>query len=139
MPKAQREAMAAKLPAIATVEGRALSPFNMCLVAAQFPAATLVGGFRQWRKAGRIVRKGEHGMSLWVPFRAKAEGADDAEQGGDVRFGMGTVFDVSQTEPVDMPLDPKGYAARVEQLEAEGLTRSDAQAAADVEFSQKAA
>ena len=30
-------------------------------------------------------------------------------------------------------LDPPGYEARVRQLEAEGLTRSDAQGAADVE------
>ncbi len=103
MPKAQREAIAAKLPAIATVEGRMLSPFNMCLVAAQFPAATVVGGFRQWLKAGRVVRKGEHGMCLWVPFMAKRGDAgaeqDQAEQAGEVKFGMGTVFDVSQTEP----------------------------------------
>ncbi len=36
----------------------------------------------------------------------------------------------------DCPLDPPGYAARVRELEAEGLTTSDAQAAADVEFGQ---
>jgi len=33
-------------------------------------------------------------------------------------------------------VEPSGYAARVESLEAEGLTRSDAQGVADVEFSQ---
>ena len=92
---ADRAALAAKLPVIMTIEGRALSPFNMCLIAAQFSGATIVGGFRQWKRAGRAVRKGEHGLSLWCPFRAKADGVD-AE--GDVRFGMGTVFDVSQTE-----------------------------------------
>jgi hypothetical protein len=34
----------------------------------------------------------------------------------------------------DMPLDPPGYAARVAELEAEGMTTSDAQSVADVEF-----
>ncbi len=32
------------------------------------------------------------------------------------------------------PLDPPGYAARVRELEDEGLTTSDAQGVADVEF-----
>lgn len=34
----------------------------------------------------------------------------------------------------DQPLDPPGYAYRVLQLEAEGLTRSDAQGVADMEL-----
>jgi len=32
------------------------------------------------------------------------------------------------------PLDPIGYAERVRELEAEGMTRSDAQGVADVEL-----
>lgn len=32
------------------------------------------------------------------------------------------------------PLDPPGYAARVAELEAEGLCTSDAQAVADAEY-----
>lgn len=32
------------------------------------------------------------------------------------------------------PADPRGYAERVRELEAEGLCTSDAQGAADVEF-----
>jgi hypothetical protein len=35
------------------------------------------------------------------------------------------------------PLDPPGYAKRVRELEAEGLTTSDAQGVADVEFSDR--
>ncbi len=100
MPAEQRAALAAKLPAIATVEGRMLSPFNMCLIAAQCPSATIVGGFRQWIKAGRVVRKGEAGLSLWCPAGSR-KAADDGEEvaGADgVRFIMGCVFDVSQTE-----------------------------------------
>lgn len=33
-----------------------------------------------------------------------------------------------------MSLDPPGYAERVAELEAEGMTTSDAQAIADIEF-----
>jgi hypothetical protein len=36
----------------------------------------------------------------------------------------------------DAPLDPPGYAKRVQELEAEGLSTSDAQGVADVEFGQ---
>lgn len=35
------------------------------------------------------------------------------------------------------PLDPYGYAQRVRTLEGEGLTTSDAQGVADVEFSRR--
>lgn len=38
----------------------------------------------------------------------------------------------------DAPLDPPGYAARVAALEAEGLTRSDAQGVADAEYMHRA-
>lgn len=138
MPEADRQAIARKLPGIATVEGRALSTINTLLIAAQCPTATLVGGFKQWKKAGRSVRKGEHGLSLWCPFRAKdGEAVADQDEGGKVRFGMGIVFDVSQTQPIDKPLDAPGYEARVEELERSGLNRSDAQGVADAEFRQK--
>jgi antirestriction protein ArdC len=101
MPEADRKAFAAKCPVIATIEGHALSPVNTCLIAMQSPGATIVGGFRQWLKAGRVVRKGEHGLSLWIPKTPKK---DDAAQPGEssssdeIHFLMGTVFDVSQTE-----------------------------------------
>lgn len=99
MSESDRAALAASLPAIATCEGRALSIHNQCLIAVQFPSATLVGGFRQWRKQGRSVRKGEHGLMIWVPI---AKGESATETSGEFAdekpgFIMGTVFDVSQT------------------------------------------
>jgi len=102
LPAAKRAEIAAKLPAIATIEGRTLSTVNMCLVAAQFPTATIVGGFRQWLKAGRAVRKGEHGISLWVPAGTRKADGEQAETvtGDKVRFLAGVVFDVSQTEEI---------------------------------------
>lgn len=35
---------------------------------------------------------------------------------------------------IRFPIDPPGYAERVRELEEEGLTTSDAQGVADVEF-----
>ncbi len=67
----------------------------------------MVGGFRQWKDKGRSVRKGEHGLMIWVPT-GKGEKAEDgapvpaAEAGAEKEkragFIMGTVFDVTQTD-----------------------------------------
>lgn len=98
----EREAMAARMGTVATVEGRALSLHNALLVYMQRPDATIVGGFRQWLAAGRSVRKGEHGVMIWAPGgeRAAHEDADDVidEATSGPRFVMITVFDVAQTE-----------------------------------------
>jgi len=64
MTDAQRSELAAKVVGIVTVEGRSLSPHNVCMIAMQKPDAVLVGGFRQWLKAGRCVKKGEKGFLL---------------------------------------------------------------------------
>ena len=94
---AERATLASKC-AIVTVEGHPLSPFNTCLIAAQCPAATIVGGFKQWLRAGRCVRKGEHGLAIWVPTVKKDADTDNAE----TRFVMGTVFDCSQTDALEV-------------------------------------
>jgi hypothetical protein len=101
MSPTDREALAAQSP-IVTIEGRALSPFNMCLVAMQLPAATVVGGFRQWLKAGRAVMKGQHGASIWVPCGAKSAPDESGETSTEKTFfTAGTVFDVSQTSEIE--------------------------------------
>lgn len=43
-------------------------------------------------------------------------------------------LDRAYDDAADAPLDPPGYAARVRELEREGLTTSDAQGVADMEF-----
>jgi hypothetical protein len=102
-------ALVMKVGAIVTCEGRALSPFNSCLVLTQLPTACMVGGFRQWKDKGRSVRKGEHGLMIWIPTGKgekgeqaapprEGEGIDDAPKRAG--FIMGTVFDMSQTEPI---------------------------------------
>lgn len=100
MTDSQRSELAARVVGIATIEGRALSLHNMCMVAMQNPTATIVGGFRQWLNAGRAVRKGEHGMCIWIPCWSGKDDSGDVEGSPD-RFILATVFDVSQTEAVE--------------------------------------
>lgn len=99
MSDTERAAMAARMPVV-TVEGRTLSVFNCCLVSTQCPSATVVGGFKQWLAAGRAVRKGEHGYSIWVPCGKKGDG--EQAEGEKPFFMLGTVFDVSQTQEIEM-------------------------------------
>ena len=105
MPEADRIALANKM-AITTCEGHTLSVCNQMLVAMQCRHATLVGGFRQWKKQGRTVKKGEHGLMIWVPFVYGEKNGDDTpqpseidgkEEKTEVRFLVGTVFDIGQT------------------------------------------
>ena len=100
MSKEERDAIAARF-GVVTIEGRVLSPFNACMIWNQNPAASVVGGFRQWLKAGRAVCKGQHGMSIWVPCikRGNADAAPDTPD--ETFFVLGTVFDVSQTQEVE--------------------------------------
>jgi antirestriction factor ArdC-like protein/uncharacterized protein DUF6782 len=79
---------------------------NCLLIGMQCPDATHVAGYQTWRQLGRQVRKGEKGIRIMVPyvFRKSAEptaGADADQEEADnsyVRFGVGHIFDISQTE-----------------------------------------
>lgn len=100
----ERRAFSERVGCMPTCEGRILSVHNTCLVLMQNPGASLVGGFRQWLAAGRVVRKGEHGLSIWIPCGAPKPVAGerpalDDESDDRTFFVMGTVFDVSQTAP----------------------------------------
>lgn len=100
--EADRAAIAARSN-VATIDGRALSTHNTCLVISQRPTATIVGGFRQWIAAGRAVRRGERGISIWVPCapsRAKQNPTDGSPPDTDTYFVPGVVFDVSQTDEI---------------------------------------
>jgi hypothetical protein len=104
----QRAELVSRVGAIVTVEGRPLSVHNSCLILTQFPTASVVAGFAQWKNAGRSVKKGEHGLAIWVPtgrgstaeptaadVAGAAEGEGEQKRPG---FVMGTVFDITQTE-----------------------------------------
>lgn len=83
-------------------EGRELSPFNQCLLVHQNSSVSIVGGFQQWKKLGRSVKKGERALAIWVPCGKQAEGANEAAADPDTEndrfFILGSVFDITQTE-----------------------------------------
>lgn len=109
MTEEQRAELAARA-GIRTIEGRPLSVFNCCMVWNQDEGASVVGGFRQWLNAGRCVRKGARGLAIWIPIGKDAEESAPAVEGekpGGVRFCLGTVFDIAQTEPTDGPREPE--------------------------------
>jgi len=115
MSEEQRNQIAEKY-GIVTVEGHLLTPHNQCFLVAQLALLdasrsgselnfTVVGGFRQWRKAGRSVRKGEHGFLIFVPSKQKEETENQIDNfiadDEDVKFYTATVFDISQTELIN--------------------------------------
>lgn len=78
---------------------------NTILITMQRPDATLVNSYDRWKAVGRQVNKGEKGIKIFFPiFPKKTE-----LQGEDVapaRFGIGNVFDVSQTSGEPLPERP---------------------------------
>jgi len=74
---------------------------NCLLIGAQLPEASYVAGYQAWRELGRFVRKGEHGIRILVPYvfrKAASDDVDGTEVEAYVRFGVGHVFDISQTD-----------------------------------------
>ena len=111
----ERQAILDRVGAVVTCEGRALSPINSCLLISQLENVSMVGGFQQWIRSGRAVRKGERGLALWVPVAGKSPEAGPSaaafttegpnvlvsgEPGERPNFIMGTVFDISQTDEI---------------------------------------
>lgn len=104
---------------IATIEGRTLSLHNTLMVYIQCngQAPSIVGGYQQWRKAGRQVSKGQHGYTILFPA-----GNKDKETGDIIdatRFFAGTIFDIAQTEVIEdarvtTAPAPKGDTARAD-------------------------
>jgi antirestriction protein ArdC len=56
--------------------------------------------FKAWEELGRVVKKGEHGVSVltWVPVTKKIEGAEDVEFATPRKT---TVFHISQTIEIE--------------------------------------
>lgn len=96
---------------------------NVVLILSQFPEAGQVAGIRTWNKFGRTVKKGEHGIEILVPCtytRTEQRNKIDPDTQNQVldengqpvreqaaiqhlRFKVGHVFDISQTEGREMP------------------------------------
>lgn len=113
MTEEQRAQFAEKIGMIVTCEGHTLTPNNTILLAYQADNVTIVGGFQQWKKQGRQVRKGEKSMGIWIPSKPKTENANSnaapawmenaTPESGENKpsfFIFGSVFDISQTEPI---------------------------------------
>src|SRR5215213_7600873 len=86
---------------------------NVLLILSQKPDATRVAGYQTWKQLGRQVRRGERGLRIIVPLRgriavspAENEASDEEQSRGErtiVRFGTGSVFDISQTDGDPLP------------------------------------
>lgn len=103
MSKSEREFIASKYPLI-TPEGHALSAYNVAFLFMQSGREdlTIVGGFRQFERSGRLVNKGEHAVGyIYVPMVGKEKEAQSSEDPSPVRFRLVPVFDVSQTSAAD--------------------------------------
>lgn len=88
---------------------------NVMLILHQMPEATQVAGFQTWKKIGRSVNKGEHGIRIFAPCPYKKVVTD--EQGNEAEklinfFKVVTIFDLSQTdgEPLPMPVNELGQS-----------------------------
>ena len=97
----ERQAFAARMPII-TCEGHPLSLFNQCYLLIQQSNGTIltiVGGFRQWKKAARTVVSGAKSIGyIYVPMgNGKRE---DEEEDREVNFRLVPVFDIAQTEEI---------------------------------------
>lgn len=84
---------------------------NVLEIARQMPTATRVAGFWTWKNLGRSVKAGQKGIRILAPIvgvrRKKEEEAqkDITKQNTRVLLGFRNayVFDVSQTDGVDLP------------------------------------
>lgn len=75
---------------------------NVMLILSQMRTATAVAGFRQWQAKGRQVRKGEKAIKIFGYATKKiADATEDSEEERRVYFPMLSVFDISQTDPID--------------------------------------
>lgn len=105
----ERQEIVMRHGAVITCQGRTLTVFNSMLLISQLPTISMVGGFWQWKDAGRKVRKGATGLMLWIPAKGNANSEAGPTTAGETieqgkkryKFVMGTVFDISQTEPID--------------------------------------
>ena len=82
---------------------------NVLLIAAQYPHATHVAGYRKWQELGRQVRKGERAIKI-VGYSTKKITKTDPDTGDEIegrvpRYPVLSVFDISQTDGEPVPTD----------------------------------
>ena len=80
---------------------------NVMLIRMQNPEATQVAGYQRWKQLDRQVKLGEKGIKILVPHIRKRTDEETGEEEVIVRnFGLGTVFDIAQTEGKPLPEPP---------------------------------
>jgi antirestriction protein ArdC len=89
---------------------------NIMLILLQRPDATHVAAYREWQKRGRQVRKGERGIRILAPMELRRRDEDADQQAEDedrprVIFRPVSVFDISQTDPIEVEGDPADVPA----------------------------
>lgn len=105
---------------------------NQMLIALQRPDATHVAGFQTWKRLGRWVKAGEHGIPIVAPIVRKKQRDDksgDAEPRAVVAFKGAYVFDITQTDGAPLPEfaqvkgDPAEQLSRLQEfVRAQGIT-----------------
>ncbi len=83
------------------------SASNVALILMQRPDASRVAGYRRWQDLGRQVNKGEKGIHILVPHKRRITAEKEEDEATVVLsgFGVGSVFDISQTtgDPIAEP------------------------------------
>jgi hypothetical protein len=103
------EALTAYLTAMSRF--RTYSFGNVLEIARQMPTATRVAGFWTWKNMGRSVKAGQKGIRILAPIvgvrrKKDSEANKDITKQNErvlVGFRNAYVFDISQTEGVDLP------------------------------------
>jgi len=100
---------------------------NLMLIRGQYPTATVVAGYRAWQKKGRQVRKGEKSIRIFG-YRKQVitETDDDGEEKQRTipLFPPVSVFDVSQTDPIEGMEQPGELTHDLEGSSPAGLMES---------------
>jgi hypothetical protein len=80
------------------------SASNIALIHAQRPDATRVAGYHTWKKLGRQVQKGAHGIAVIAPCPYVTKRSDnDEHEETRLGFRVAWVFDEADTEGSDLP------------------------------------
>jgi len=79
---------------------------NTLLIWMQMPTATRCAGYRKWQDLKRQVKSGERGIAILAPVMARKEEGMSDDTRRPVYFRTVYVFDVSQTQGEELPIDP---------------------------------
>ena len=102
---------------------------NVLLILSQRPNATRVAGFRQWQARGRQVRKGERAIKIfgYSTKRIEPDEISDGDQEQQRTFyPILSVFDISQTDPIEGMEEVPDYAPRLKGGDDAGIYNATA-------------